>query len=79
MQRGPLLQFIATRPVPRIHAGIMRGGASRRSGCSLIDQIASIAVGTREAQKENILGRVYEYLLGKFAAAEARLGRDFYA
>jgi type I restriction enzyme M protein len=54
-----------------------RGISSERIG-SLIDQIASIAVGTKEAQKKDILGRVYEYFLGKFAAAEGKLGGEFF-
>src|SRR5260370_14695055 len=54
-----------------------RGISPERLG-GLIDQIASIAVGTKEAQKKDILGRVYEYVLGKFAAAEGKLGGEFF-
>jgi type I restriction enzyme M protein len=53
------------------------GISSERLG-GLIDQIASIAVGTKEAQRKDILGRVYEYFLGKFAAAEGKLGGEFF-
>lgn len=61
--------------LPRDYA--RRGIAPERLG-GLIDQIASISVGTREAQKKDILGRVYEYFLGKFAAAEGKLGGEFF-
>lgn len=54
-----------------------RGIAPERLG-GLIDQIGSIAVGTKEAQRKDILGRVYEYFLGKFAAAEGKLGGEFF-
>jgi type I restriction enzyme M protein len=61
--------------LPRDYA--RRGIAPERLG-GLIDQIASIAVGTKVAQKKDILGRVYEYFLGKFAAAEGKLGGEFF-
>jgi len=61
--------------LPRDYA--RRGIAPERLG-GLIDQIASIAVGTKEAQKKDVLGRVYEYFLGKFAAAEGKLGGEFF-
>ena len=61
--------------LPRDYA--RRGIAPERLG-GLIDQIASIAVGTKDAQKKDILGRVYEYFLGKFAAAEGKLGGEFF-
>jgi len=44
----------------------------------LIDQIASIAIGTDQAKAKDVLGRVYEYFLGKFAAAEGKLGGEFF-
>ena len=57
----------------------MRGGGFRQSGWGgLIDQIASIAIGTDEARAKDVLGRVYEYFLGKFAAAEGKLGGEFF-
>lgn len=61
--------------LPRDYA--RRGISPERLG-GLIDQIGSIAVGTKEAQKKDILGRVYEYFLGKFAAAEGKLGGEFF-
>jgi len=61
--------------LPRDYA--RRGIASERLG-GLIDQIGSIAIGTDEARAKDILGRVYEYFLGKFAAAEGKLGGEFF-
>ena len=37
-----------------------------------------IEVGTTQAKEKDVLGRVYEYFLGKFAAAEGKLGGQFY-
>jgi len=61
--------------LPRDYA--RRGIPPERLG-SLIDQIGSIAIGTDEARAKDILGRVYEYFLGKFAAAEGKLGGEFF-
>jgi len=44
----------------------------------LIDLIGGIALGDAESRSKDILGRVYEYFLGKFAAAEGKLGGQFY-
>jgi type I restriction enzyme M protein len=61
--------------LPRDYA--RRGIPAERLG-GLIDQIASIAIGTNEARAKDMLGRVYEYFLGKFAAAEGKLGGEFF-
>jgi type I restriction enzyme M protein len=61
--------------LPRDYA--RRGIAPERLG-RLIDQIASIAIGTDHARAQDVLGRVYEYFLGKFAAAEGKLGGEFF-
>lgn len=61
--------------LPRDYA--RRGIPADRLG-SLIDQIASIAIGTSQARAKDVLGRVYEYFLGKFAAAEGKLGGEFF-
>jgi type I restriction enzyme M protein len=37
-----------------------------------------IEVGTSAAKENDVLGRVYEYFLGKFASAEGKLGGEFY-
>ena len=40
--------------------------------------IATIDIGSGQARAKDVLGRVYEYFLGKFAAAEGKLGGEFY-
>jgi len=44
----------------------------------LIDLIGSIGLGDRENRARDVLGRVYEYFLGKFASAEGKRGGEFY-
>jgi type I restriction enzyme M protein len=44
----------------------------------LIDLIGSIGLGGSEAQSKDVLGRVYEYFLGRFASAEGKAGGEFY-
>lgn len=45
---------------------------------ALIDLIGNIALGDEAAKSKDILGRVYEYFLGEFAAAEGKKGGQFY-
>ncbi len=45
---------------------------------SLIDLIGDIALGDEASKSKDILGRVYEYFLGEFAAAEGKKGGQFY-
>lgn len=45
---------------------------------SLIDLIADIGFKGSRGKARDMLGRVYEYFLGKFAAAEGKLGGEFY-
>jgi type I restriction enzyme M protein len=44
----------------------------------LIDIISKIGLGDDESRSKDILGRVYEYFLGRFAAAEGKGGGEFY-
>lgn len=44
----------------------------------LVTLFSNIEVGTSTAQEKDVLGRVYEYFLGKFASAEGKLGGEFY-
>lgn len=44
----------------------------------LIDLVGSAALGTKEAQSKDVLGKVYEYFLGEFALAEGKKGGSFY-
>ncbi len=49
----------------------------RRLG-ELIDIIGKIGLGDESARSKDILGRVYEYFLGRFAEAEGKGGGEFY-
>ncbi len=44
----------------------------------LIDIIGNIGLGDNASRSKDILGRVYEYFLGRFAAAEGKGGGEFY-
>ena len=44
----------------------------------LIDLVSTIGLGDADSRSKDILGRVYEYFLGKFANAEGKLGGEFY-
>lgn len=44
----------------------------------LIDLIGTIGLGDRESRSRDVLGRVYEYFLGKFAGAEGKGGGEYY-
>jgi type I restriction enzyme M protein len=49
----------------------------RRLG-ELVDLISGIGLGSAEHREKDILGRVYEYFLGRFASAEGKAGGEFY-
>jgi type I restriction enzyme M protein len=61
--------------LPRDYA--RRGIAPERLG-ALIDQFGSMSIGTDAARAKDVLGRVYEYFLSRFAAAEGKLGGEFF-
>jgi type I restriction enzyme M protein len=44
----------------------------------LIDIISKIGLGDDESRSKDILGRVYEYFLGRFSAAEGKGGGEFF-
>ncbi len=44
----------------------------------LIDLISKIGLGDEESRSKDILGRVYEYFLGNFAAQEGKGGGEFF-
>lgn len=44
----------------------------------LIDLVGTIGLGDKRSREQDVLGRVYEYFLGKFAAEEGKLGGQFY-
>ncbi len=49
----------------------------RRLG-ELVDLIAALGLGAVEHREKDLLGRVYEYFLGRFATAEGKGGGEFY-
>lgn len=61
--------------LPRDYA--RRGIPPEKLG-GLIDLISDIGFHGDRAKARDTLGRVYEYFLGKFAAAEGKLGGEFY-
>ncbi len=49
----------------------------RRLG-ELVDLISGLGLGGAEHREKDLLGRVYEYFLGRFASAEGKGGGEFY-
>jgi type I restriction enzyme M protein len=45
---------------------------------TLIQRLTDAQLGTGRAQSRDVLGRVYEYFLSRFASAEGKLGGEFY-
>jgi type I restriction-modification system DNA methylase subunit len=61
--------------LPKTYA---RPGLDVRWLGELVDLISGIGLGAAEHRETDILGRVYEYFLGRFASAEAKGGGKFY-
>jgi type I restriction enzyme M protein len=61
--------------LPRDYA---RRGIAPEKMTGLINLIANIEFKASRQKARDTLGRVYEYFLGKFAAAEGKLGGEFY-
>ena len=61
--------------LPRDYA---RRGIDPVKMAGLINLIADIGFKGSRSKARDMLGRVYEYFLGKFAAAEGKLGGEFY-
>ena len=61
--------------LPKVYA---RPNLDKASLGGLIDLIGNIALGDEAAKSRDILGRVYEYFLGEFAALEGKKGGQFY-
>lgn len=55
-----------------------RPGLDKTRLGELIDLIGTIGLGDRENRSRDVLGRVYEYFLTNFAAAEGKNGGQFY-
>ena len=61
--------------LPRDYA---RRGIAPEKMTGLLNLIADIGFKGSRSKARDTLGRVYEYFLGKFAAAEGKLGGEFY-
>jgi type I restriction enzyme M protein len=61
--------------LPREYA---RPGLDKQRLGELLDLLSGVALHDPANPTKDILGRVYEYFLSKFASAEGRLGGDFY-
>lgn len=70
-KQNPTLKGI----LPKVYA---RPNLDKTSLGGLIDLIGNIALGAEAAKSKDILGRVYEYFLGEFAALEGKKGGQFY-
>ena len=44
----------------------------------LIDLVSGIGLGDKGSKSKDVLGRVYEYFLGRFASAEGKGGGEFF-
>ncbi len=66
---------ILKNKLPRDYA---RRGIAPEKMKGLIDLIADIGFKGERAKARDMLGRVYEYFLGKFAQAEGKLGGEFF-
>ncbi len=55
-----------------------REGLDKQRLGELIDLVGTIGLGDKESRSKDVLGRVYEYFLGKFADAEGKRGGQFY-
>jgi type I restriction enzyme M protein len=55
-----------------------RPGLDKTRLGELIDLVGTIGLGDKENRSRDVLGRVYEYFLTKFAAAEGKNGGQFY-
>jgi type I restriction enzyme M protein len=51
---------------------------SKRLLGDLVDLISNIDIGDKDSQSKDVLGRVYEYFLARFASAEGKGGGEFY-
>ncbi|MCZ7652130.1 MAG: type I restriction-modification system subunit M [Thermoanaerobaculia bacterium] len=61
--------------LPKIYA---QPGVDPYNLGKLIDLVGTIGLGTKAHQDKDVLGRVYEYFLTRFASAEGRGGGEFY-
>ncbi len=70
-QENPRLKGV----LPKNYA---RPGLDKQRLGELVDLIGTIGLGEEENRSKDILGRVYEYFLARFASAEGKRGGQFY-
>lgn len=70
-QDNPRLKNVLPKEYQRPSLGPTRLGG-------VVDLINTIGLGDAESRKRDVLGRVYEYFLGRFANAEGKAGGEFY-
>lgn len=70
-QENPPLKGVLPKEYARPSLDPARLGA-------VIDLVSGIGLGDAESRRKDILGRVYEYFLGRFANAEGKAGGEFY-
>ena len=58
--------------------GYGREALDKRRLGELVDLVTNIRVGDADSRSKDVLGRVYEYFLGRFAALEGRGAGEFY-
>lgn len=61
--------------LPKVYA---RPGLDKDNLGKLIDEFSGLGIGGKEHRERDVLGRVYEYFLGRFASAEGRSGGQYY-
>jgi type I restriction enzyme M protein len=70
-QDNPKLRGVLPKEYAKPSLGSTRLGA-------VINLVNTIGLGDAESRKHDVLGRVYEYFLGRFANAEGKAGGEFY-
>lgn len=70
-QENPRLRGVLPKEYAKPSLGSTRLG-------QLVDLVNGIGLGDAEARKHDVIGRVYEYFLGRFANAEGKAGGEFY-
>ncbi len=55
-----------------------RPGLDKARLGQIVDLVSGIGLGDQESRSKDVLGRVYEYFLGKFAGAEGKNAGEFY-
>ncbi len=61
--------------LPKIYA---RPALNKQRLGEIIDIFSSLGLGDKKSKAKDILGRVYEYFIGRFASAEGKGGGEFY-